>query len=130
MAIDRVEHALDLAGGQIDPLDPTAIIIIRAIAGDEKPVHFGVDEAAIVADPKRTIRPDGQPVRAAPGVRDDLCLAVSPAAGDAFLLDFNDDDAAICHDNRTFRKAQAGGDDLEFHWLFPPRHFFGRRLGV
>ena len=115
MAFDRIQYALHLACREIDTFDAAAIIIVRAVSGDQQPVHVGVEEAAIVADPECAVRPDGEAVGAAARSRDHFGLAVAPAARDAFLLDLDDDDAAVGHDDRALGKAESACDDLEFH---------------
>src|SRR3546814_10099197 len=110
----------DLAGPDVDALDPPARIVLRDAVRGQIAVRLDIFEAAVVAAIKLAVGADRQAVGTAAGGGDDLFLPAGPAARDAPLGDLDHDHAAAVHDDRRLGEAQSVGAQFKFgHPILP-----------
>ena len=103
-------EVLDLAGGDVDPLDPAADVVGWLRPGDGHAVDLGPLEAAVVADVDLAVGADGGAVGTAAGLGDLGDRAVGGDAGQRAALDLDDHDAAVVHGDRALGEPQPTGD--------------------
>ena len=103
---------LGLAGFEVDALD-RAVLVVRRRPGGQKARRRLVDRAAIVADIERAVGSGRAPVRPAAGLADLGLRAVRRDAGHFLPGNFSEDDRAVGHPDRAFRKAEIGRDDAD-----------------
>ena len=96
------------------PPHPLFALIGGGVAWNGEPAHVVPDEAAIVANISRAIRPERRAIGAAAKFGNDLDLPI-PHARQRLALDLDQDDASIRHGDRAFRKQQPLGKDFEVH---------------
>ena len=86
------------------------------MTGNQQALALGeLEAAAVVAHVKRTIRPDGEPIRAATRLGDGLRLLVRFDAGNSASSDFDDNHRAVVHRHRPLRKFQSRSDFTNCH---------------
>lgn len=104
------EQALDAAGGDIYTLDPALAARSRKVsaASGRKPTT--------VADVEGSVWANRRAIRTTVDLRHHFLAAV-PATGNAPGAEFHDDDRAVGHGHRAFRKSETFRHDIH-------RHFF------
>src|SRR5262249_19935415 len=98
---------LDLAGVEVDALDPSAAVVRRQLrVGDVQPDDLVERPTAAVTDVQRAVGTDGRPVRAAARGGDLRLRAVGLHPGEAAAAELGDDDAAVGHGDGPFGESQ------------------------
>jgi hypothetical protein len=110
--------ALDLAGFQVDTLDPPSRLVMGPIARNEQATILVPLEPAIIGDIDRAIRTQCGTVGTATELRDDFRLSV-PDTCQCLSCDLHQHDTAISHGDRPFGKSQTGCEFTNAHEACP-----------
>ena len=104
------------SGGDINALDAATVVpawIERA--GEQQVAEIDRRKAsAVVAQVQRAVGSDGGTVGSAFDLGNGFFATIGVHAGDSRAEHFDEDDAAVRHRNRTFRKSQARSDLSHF----------------
>src|SRR5262249_54573562 len=101
---------LDLAGVEIDPLDPTARVVVRLVARDGETGEIVPLEAAVVADVDLAVGADRRAVRSAARPRDDARPAVRRDARERPAPDLDHEHAIVGQRDRALGELETARD--------------------
>src|SRR5438046_1337775 len=106
-AVARGVDVLDAPGGQVDPLDAPADVVLRLIPGHGEPAEVVPLEAAVVADVDPAVRADGGAVRSTARARDDAHAPIGTDPRERAALDLDQNDAPVRHRERSLGELEA-----------------------
>ena len=110
LALEAVIQRRHVPRRQIDALDAAASLLVRSVAGEQKPAGFVPLETAVVAHIGGAVGTDRQPVRATAQFGHHRKRAVRRNARQRSAGDFDQQHRSVGQRHRAFGKAKAGRD--------------------
>ena len=112
-------EVLDLAGVDVDALDPAADVVGGLGPGTVMPSTLGPLEAAVVADVDLAVGPMAAPFGPPPVSATRVIVAVGRDPRQRAALDLDDHDAAVVHGDRALREAESVAHQTKICHLYP-----------